>query len=134
MLGICSAMHIAILLLTVSVLRRIGRNFPNASNVVKSWAFLGIAFCSVVIAHTVQVWSWAVAFVSMGALSSFSDSIYFSIVTYTTLGYGDVIIEPQYRIFGAMAAVTGLLNFGLSTAFLVGLFSRVLQWLGHEKV
>ena len=48
------------------------------------------------------------------------------LVTYTTVGYGDVIVGPDYRLFAAMAAVTGLLNFGLSTAFLVGLFGRLL--------
>ena len=69
--------------------------------------------------HTIQVWLWAVAFVWGGALPTLSDAVYFSIVTYTTLGYGDITIGPESRIFGAMSAVTGLLNFGLSTAFLV---------------
>ena len=65
----------------------------------------------------------------MGALPNLSDALYFSIVTYTTLGYGDIIVGQEFRIFAAMAALTGLLNLGLSTAFLVGLFGRILKGL-----
>jgi hypothetical protein len=55
------------------------------------------------------------------------EAIYFALSTYTTLGYGDVILGREHRTFAAMAAVTGLLNIGLSTAFLVGMFSKMLQ-------
>jgi len=59
-------------------------------------------------------------------LPDFSDALYFLLITYTTVGYGDVTVGPDYTLYAAMAAVTGLLNFGLSTAFLVGLFTRLL--------
>ena len=80
----------------------------------------------VLFAHTIQVWIWAGAFMALKVLPNISDAIYFSLVTYTTVGYGDVTVGGGFRIFGAMAAVTGLLNFGLSTAFLVGLFDRMM--------
>ena len=63
----------------------------------------------------------------MGVLPDIGEAIYFALVTYTTLGYGDVTLPTGYRIFGAFGSVTGLLAFGLSTALLVGLFGRLMQ-------
>lgn len=85
------------------------------------------AFAAVVLAHTVQVWAWAATFIALGALTGFADALYFSLVTYTTLGYGDVTVGQDFRLFAAMAAVTGVLSFGLSSAFLVGLLARILS-------
>jgi len=60
-----------------------------------------------------------------GALPDWNTAVYFSLVTYTTLGYGDVVLGPGLRIFAAFSAVTGLLGFGISTAFLVGAIGKV---------
>ena len=74
--------------------------------------------------HTVQVYLWALSVILVGALQGYEEPIYFALVTYTTLGYGDVTLASDFRIFGAMAAVAGTVSFGLSTAFLVGYFAR----------
>jgi len=71
------------------------------------------------------VWIWSSGFVLSGALPDWNTAVYFSLVTYTTLGYGDVILGPGLRIFAAFSAVTGLLGFGISTAFLVGAIGKV---------
>ena len=47
-------------------------------------------------------------------------------MTYTTLGYGDVVLAENARIVATFCATTGLLTFGISTAFLIGVLSRVL--------
>jgi len=123
---ICTAIHISFLISAVGIMTRLSKNFPVPHR-NKHWGGLVvIAVGAVLVAHTMQVWIWAAAFVAQSALSSFEDAIYFSLVTYTTLGYGDVTVTEDHRLFAAMAAVTGLLNFGLSTAFLVALLSRLL--------
>ncbi len=80
----------------------------------------------ILVAHTITIWFWAIGFYGSGAFGDFATSFYFSTVTYTTLGYGDIVLDPAMRIFGSFAAITGLLTFGLSTAFLVGLLVRIL--------
>lgn len=126
-LGLCSMLHIVILIVTTRALKNLAGRL-NAQHSAVHWGSLIVcAFGAVVLAHTMQVWIWAAAYIAFGALSSISDAIYFSLVTYTTLGYGDVTVDVGHRVFAAMAAVTGLLNFGLSTAFLVGLFSRMIE-------
>ncbi|MCB1494367.1 MAG: two pore domain potassium channel family protein [Bauldia sp.] len=87
---------------------------------------VGVVALAVVFGHTVVVWIWSTAFVLSGALPNMEQSVYFTLVTYTTLGYGDLTLSEEFRVFGTMAAVTGLLNFGISTAFLVGVISRIL--------
>ncbi len=87
--------------------------------------------CSMVVAvllfsHTVHLYIWALSLWLLGALPGHEEPIYFSLVTYTTVGYGDVTLGPAFRVLGAMASVTGILCFGLTTAFLVGLFPRII--------
>jgi hypothetical protein len=79
-----------------------------------------------IVAHTITIWFWAIAFFASGTFFDFASSFYFSTVTYTTLGYGDIVLDPSMRIFGSFAAITGLLTFGISTAFLVGFLVRIL--------
>ena len=125
-LGLCSLIHIVLLVAAIKLLRRMsppGGNNRSPFHVLK---LLVVGFSIVLFAHTVQVWIWAWSFLGLGTLPNLSDAIYFALVTYTTVGYGDVTVGGGFRVFGAMAAVTGLLNFGLSTAFLVGLFERML--------
>ena len=70
---------------------------------------------------------WALTIRALGALPRLADAVYFALVTTTTLGYGDITLKPDYRVFGAMGAVNGLMTYGLSTAFLVSIASGVLK-------
>jgi hypothetical protein len=123
-LGVCSLIHIMLLVYSVKFLHRIGENFQNT----KLWLFIFVsAFATVLLGHTIQIWIWAFSFTLLGALPNIAEAIYFAIVTYTTLGYGDIVLNQEFRIFAAMSSVTGLLNFGLSTAFLIGILTRLFQ-------
>ncbi|HEX9857748.1 MAG TPA: potassium channel family protein [Paracoccaceae bacterium] len=68
---------------------------------------------------TAGVWLWAFAFRGLGVFGTFEEAMYFSLVTYTTLGFGDVLLPQEWRLLAGMAAANGLLNFGLLTALLV---------------
>ena len=68
---------------------------------------------------TLSVWLWAAAFHLLDVFHTFEEAMYFTLVTFTTLGYGDVLLPPGWRILGGMAAANGLLSFGLTTALLI---------------
>lgn len=68
---------------------------------------------------TAGVWLWALAFYGLGVFATLEEAVYFSLVTYTTLGFGDVLLPRDWRLLAGMAAANGLLNFGLMTALLV---------------
>ena len=88
---------------------------------------IAVALGFTVAIHTIQVWIWAIVWVMLNVLPDWNTAIYFSLVTFTTLGYGDIVLGEALRIFGSFAAVTGLLAFGLSTAYMVALMTRVFQ-------
>ena len=74
---------------------------------------------------TVEVWVWAVAFVVTGSFDRFDTALYFSTVTFSTLGYGDVLPHPEWRLFTALEGVNGFLLIGWSTAYLVAAGTRI---------
>ncbi len=127
-LGICSVIHIAIIVWSVSLLKVLGPRLTRYSAKIRLSVLLGKAFGFVIVSHSVQVWILAFSFMIIGAIPSLSDAIYFSLTTYTTLGYGDIILGVDFRVYGAMASITGLLNIGLSTAYLAGLLIRLMPW------
>lgn len=126
-LGLCSSINLLLMVVLVNVLRRLSGKGQSPVPLIKLSLLIAITFAVIIFAHTIQVWIWAFFLVSLGALSNYADAIYFSLVTYTTVGYGDVTLSKDFRIFGAMASVTGLLGFGISTAFLVEILTRVFS-------
>lgn len=122
---VSAGVHIVLIALCVPwfgvASRWVERTGPRA----KPTLLLGMGFGIITLAHTVQIWGWAMAFLSIGGFMTFADAFYFAIVTYTTLGYGDMVLSDGHRIFGAFAAITGLLTFGVSTAFLIEVTVRI---------
>ena len=84
---------------------------------------------------TIGVWLWALTFLGLGIFETLEPSVYFALVAFTTLGFGDILLPTEWRILGGMAAANGLLNFGLLTAVLIeGMrFARVQQRNEREK-
>jgi hypothetical protein len=86
--------------------------------------------------HTIEIWLYALLYLLLGAETSFEQSLYFSTVTYSTIGYGDVLVAKSWRILGAIEGATGIIMLGWSTAFLVSLLtqSKLLRhdWLTAE--
>lgn len=130
-LVLCTLFHIGV---EVKLARHI-----RISKLVKSHATAMHTFlvCSGVVltlllSHTIQLYIWALSLWALGALPWYEEPIYFALVTYTTVGYGDVLLPAEFRIFGAMAGVNGILAFGLTTAFLVSFFPRIIKELRNE--
>jgi hypothetical protein len=74
--------------------------------------------------HTIEVWLWAVAYMLLGPIPSFPDALYFSTVTFSTIGYGDVLLSPDWRLFGSLEGINGFLLIGWSTAYLISASTR----------
>jgi hypothetical protein len=74
--------------------------------------------------HTIEVWVWALADVSVGVVDDFETALYFSTVTFSTLGYGDITPLAAWRVFAALEAVNGFILIGWSTAYIVAASTR----------
>ena len=126
-LCVCLLIETMLLVYCISMLNRWGNRIGREITIWSNAAVLFTSLGFILLAHTIQVWVWALAFVISGALPDWNTSIYFSLISYTTLGYGDVVLGPGLRIFGGFSAVTGLLGFGISTAFLVAVMGQALR-------
>jgi hypothetical protein len=86
---------------------------------LKLTTVLCVAMLWTVAMTTVSVWIWAAALYTLQIFSTVEASVYFSLVVFTTLGFGDVLLPVEWRLLGGLAAANGLLVFGLLTAMLV---------------
>ncbi|UTW55652.1 potassium channel family protein [Kordiimonas sp. SCSIO 12610] len=62
--------------------------------------------------------AWAKLLTYIDVFPSFSDGLYFSMIAFTTLGFGDVILPPDWQLLSGFIAIDGFLLFGMATAFL----------------
>jgi len=88
-----------------------------------TWLLIRIAWWLILV-HIVEIAVWALFFWWEGCLPDVESSFYFSGVTYATLGYGDLLLPKEWRMFGPLEALTGSLMLGLSIAFFFAVLSR----------
>jgi hypothetical protein len=62
---------------------------------------------------------WAITYEAIGAIASFERALYFSIVTFTTLGYGDLTLQADWQLLSSFEAANGTIMFGWTTAMIV---------------
>ncbi len=70
-------------------------------------------------AAMVESATWAATYVAVGAISGFEPALYFSTVTFTTLGYGDLVLPDGWRLLASFQAANGIIMFGWTTALIV---------------
>ena len=71
----------------------------------------------IVLLHLTEISVWALFYLWRQAMPDLPSALYFSAVTYTTTGYGDVVLAEGWRLLGAVEALTGILMCGWSTGF-----------------
>jgi Ion channel len=101
----------------ILILRRIFKRFANTAAIVTGALF-------VMLVQTVNVWIWASVFYFVGAFSEFEPALYFSLVSFSTVGFGDITLSHDWRLLSGLTAAAGFLSFGWSTAYMVELVRR----------
>jgi hypothetical protein len=123
---------------TVFLVHWLARMRPviESPSAVRRASLLLRLFLWIVLLHVVQVGLWAVAYLWTGRLPDLETATYFSLVTYTTIGYGDVVLTPGWRLMAGIEGLTGILLVGWSTAFTFTVLNRMYEnWrLLHEGV
>jgi voltage-gated potassium channel len=85
-------------------------------------------FAVIISLHLAQICAWAAFYTLWGGLENFEPALYFSIASYTTIGYGDIVLSPEWRVLGGIEGVTGVLMFGWSTGAIFAVVSRLLAF------
>jgi voltage-gated potassium channel len=103
----------------------IERGFARLSSLYA--AILMIRFSTlVVVLHFLQILFWSV-FYRWYCLPSWESSFYFSASSYSTVGYGDVVLPRVWRLLGPVESVTGVLMCGISVSCLVAVATRLVK-------
>jgi voltage-gated potassium channel len=80
---------------------------------------------SLLLLHLAEALVWALFFVLTGLLPSLESAAYFSLTSYTTVGYGDVLLPQPWRLLGPLEAAVGVLMLGWSTGVLVAVLGKI---------
>lgn len=84
--------------------------------------------CWLILMHMGEISLWGLFYLWQGCLPDAESALYFSGATYTTVGYGDLVLPPSWRMLAPLEALTGILMYGLSTGMF---FALVGKWIGN---
>jgi voltage-gated potassium channel Kch len=110
----------------MSALRWLRRHEPTSWRLSR-WARLFVILAGwIILLHVAEIIVWAVAYTVIRAMPDLQSGLYFSAVTYTTTGYGDLVLPERWRLVGGVEALTGILMCGWSTGFFFAVVSKML--------
>ncbi len=75
--------------------------------------------------HGIEIWAYGFLYLFLGAIPTLHEAIYFSTITYSTIGYDDDALQEAWRLVAAIEGVNGVILLGWSTAFFVSVVARM---------
>jgi hypothetical protein len=132
MILLTTVIHAGGMLLAIRLLKpKLGRQTESshAANVYLVGSIIVLMF----LVAFLQVSIWALAYVLLGTLDNFYEAVYFSMVTFTTLGYGDIVPDGHWRLLASSQAANGIIMFGWTTAIVIATVQRVYFRYMPEK-
>jgi len=114
-------------------LRKIATTIKNKKDITNNTIFkiLLFSFLFFTFIHTFHSLVWAFSYYiipeTASQFSSFSESVYFSMVTFTTLGYGDISLSSDWRLLSGLEAINGIMLIGWSTAMMFSLIQNIYK-------
>ncbi|MEO0881385.1 MAG: potassium channel family protein [Pseudomonadota bacterium] len=106
-------------------LRRSGHSPATITSVVLQGLSILFVVLMLFALHAVEVLLFAIAYIMLGEFNGIEEALYFSASTFTTVGFGDLYLESEWRMLAAMESMNGFLLIGWSTAFLVSVTARI---------
>ena len=106
-------------------------------NPVRQAVFIMLIVLGLFAIHSVEIWAYAILYYVLGEFETMEAALYFSTSTFTTWGYGEIVIESRWRLVAAIEGFNGFLLIGWSTAFLVTVIGRLrnveFEWLDRLR-
>ena len=126
LLATCVTVQSLGMLVLIRWLSRVRRVLESRSTYLRVALLLRL-FVGIVLLHLVQVGLWAVVFWRAHELPNVETALYFSLATYTTIGFGDVVVGPGWRVLAGIEGLTGILLVAWSTAFVFAVVNRMYE-------
>jgi hypothetical protein len=129
-MGVCVVIHITGLVFVGEELVRRREKIEAHITFTKAAILLIIVFAAILFLHVSEATIWAGFFYWGGLFPNFEMALYCSLTSYSTAGYGDVLLPPHWRLLGTIEAISGVLLCGLSAAFLFAVVNALFQFRG----
>jgi voltage-gated potassium channel len=124
---VCLLLHVAGILLMAEWLLQHRRYFERSAARIHISSLMILLFSGIMLLHVAETSLWAVFYYSRALFPDFETSLYFSLVSYAAIGYGDVLLPRNWRLLGAIEGVSGLLLCGISTAFIFAVINAMFK-------
>jgi ion channel len=126
LVSICVVIHAGGIVIFARFLTR--RFSPAELNTVtRQTLLLIVVFAMVISLHLVETGVWAMFYFWNNLFTDFETALYFSLGTYSTIGYGDVVLPQRWRLLGGIEGISGVLLCGLSGAFIFAVVNVLYQ-------
>jgi hypothetical protein len=122
MLVVTTATHAGGMLLALQAIKSEGAY--STKRWIRIYRVSGIVIL-MFLASLLEVLVWAIAYLALNAIHGLEKALYFSTVTFTTLGYGDIVLAEQWRLLASFEAANGIIMFGWSTAIIIAAVRHV---------
>jgi voltage-gated potassium channel len=126
LLAACVIVQIAGMLLLIHWLARVKHIIESPSARRRAGLLLRLFGC-IVLLHLIQVGLWAGVFWRAHEVPNLETAVYFSLVTYTTIGFGDIVLSPGWRVLAGIEGLAGIILIGWSTAFVFAVVTRMFE-------
>jgi hypothetical protein len=129
MLSTTTIIHAGGMLVTFRVLDKYAHRHARPSN----WSRLTVVAGTVWMmsaALVLELLAWAGIYIVLGEFDAIEPAVYFSNVTFTTVGYGDIVLSPGRRLLASFQAANGIIMFGWTTAVVIAAVQRVMRSRG----
>ena len=127
MVAVCVVIHTTGLVIFFEWLGKRRALIEQHSSMLSYALLLILVFAVIILLHLADTGIWAAFYYWRNLFVDFETSFYFSLGSYTTIGYGDVVLPKPWRLLGGIEGVSGVLLCGLSTAFIFAIVNVLFR-------
>jgi len=122
---VISLIHLWATKISIHIIKRFKSSSAQKRR-IRNFIWLDSIVLLLILTSILESTIWAGCYVWLDAFEQFEEALYFSIVTFTTLGYGDLTLDVNWRILASLQAASGIIIFGWSTAIVMGAIQNII--------
>jgi hypothetical protein len=130
----CVVFHVVSLIYLAKFLKSWSNAKTDNFNILSAVILITLTSLALIMLHSDEASIWALVYYWCGEFASMERAMYFSFVTFTTLGFGDITLSLEWQLLSSFEAMGGLIIFGASTAFLIAIMTYLFDvFVDHKK-